>query len=87
MSYHPDPRTNDIILAVINDGDGTMCGLNYRQRCAAAEFGLAKFRVAAKAYADYSVKVFEQSPATRRQVLDAASCLQEYYRRHMAESA
>ena len=87
MTYHADYRTNDIVLSVINDGDGTMCGMNYKQRCAAAEFGLGQFRAAAKAYSDYSARVFEQAPATRRQILDAATCLQEYYRRHMAESA
>lgn len=87
MSYHTDPRTNDIVLSVINDGDGSMCGMTYKQRCDAAEFGLAQFRAAAKAYADFSVTHFAQRPASRQQILDAATCLQEYYRRHMAESA
>lgn len=87
MGYHADYRTNDIVLCIINDGDGSMCGMNYLQRCDAAEYGLAKFRAAAKAYSDFSAKKFKQAPATHRQIIDAATCLQEYYRRHMAESA
>ena len=34
---------NYAVLTVINDGDGSLCGLNYKQRCELSEYGLAEY--------------------------------------------
>jgi hypothetical protein len=86
MSYHNNPTVNDLVLSIINDGDGSMCGMTYKQRCAAADTGIGEFRAAARDYSEYRTKHFEQPKATRQEILDAATCLQEYYRRHNLES-
>jgi hypothetical protein len=85
MSYHTNHSVNDIVLSVINDGNGSMCGMSYEQRCAAADTGILEFRAAAKQYSDYRHKHFEQPRANRQEIIDAATCLQEYYRKHVQE--
>ena len=85
MSYHIDPVVNDLVLTIINDGDGEQCGTDYRQRIGAAEFGLFKFRTACREYGRYRQRVYGLSFPTREQWFTAATILQNYYRAHVEE--
>lgn len=80
------PAANDISLIVINDGDGSQCGMTYPQRCAAAHFGIAEFRAACQKANNWRVK-HECESATKADILAAASEVQEYYRNHLAENS
>lgn len=84
--YHTNPAINDTILSIINDGEGTQCGMTYKQRCAAAEYGLLEFRVACRVYSDWR-KRHEARGLTRQEIIEAAEYLQHYYRQHMKEGA
>ena len=85
--YSENPVVNDIVLAVINDGNGSQCGMTYEQRCVAAEHGLADYRVACAKYGKDGRVALDERPATRAEVIEAASLVQKYYRNHMAEAA
>lgn len=71
-----DHKIEHAVLAIINDGDGSLCGLNYKQRCELAEFGLFDYCVAVKRF-DPSLK--------RTQIRKAGELIQVYYRNHVAE--
>lgn len=71
-----DHKIEHAVLAIINDGDGSLCGLNYKRRCELAEFGLFDYCVAAKRF-DPSLKP--------TQVRKAGELIQVYYRNHVAE--
>ena len=75
-----DNIVNDIVLTVINDGNGDQCGLTYKQRCNAAQYGLASYRIACVRYGN-------SIGASKQQVLEAADEVQEYYREHTKEMA
>lgn len=87
MSYHEDPRVNDIMLSIINDGDGSQCGgFDYAQRCAAGRsHDLFKFRWAAREYDRYAHRTYGTPHATREQTVLAGNLLLEYYQRHAEE--
>lgn len=73
MSYSNDPVVEDIILTVINDGNGSECGMTYQERLNADIF---QFRNACRKY----------SPkATHNQRFQAAQLLFEYYENHKKE--
>lgn len=64
------------VLTIINDGDGSLCGLTYKQRCELSEYGLAA----------YCTAVARVSPKlSRRQQRVAAEEIQTYYRDHVEE--
>ncbi len=85
--YHDDPVTDDLILTVINDGNGSQCGMTYEDRKrAAASHGLADFRVACRHYARQRVRD-GGVPANREQIIEAADYLFRYYTQHNAECA
>lgn len=77
--YHEDPVINDIVLTVINDGNGSQCGITYNQRCNAAKSGyILAFRRAANEY----------RPTSRRdQQMIAGDYLYKYYLEHIGELA
>ena len=74
--YHTNPAINDTVLTIINDGNGDQCGMSYKQRCAAAEYGIMAFRSACRTY---------RPELKRTEVIEAATIIQEYYREHMRE--
>lgn len=76
---------DDIVTTVINDGDGSLCGMSYQQRCDSAEYGIGKFRMACQKYGQAGRSDLGESPALRLEVIEAASVVQEYYREHVAE--
>lgn len=80
--YHPDPRVNDIVLTIINDGNGSQCGMDYRARCNAAATGILRYRAAV---AEYGRRAYGRSMPTRSQIIEAADVLQHYYRAHVEE--
>lgn len=83
--YHEDPVINDIMLTIINDGDGSECGMTYKQRCDAAEHGLMLYIDACIKY-DRKRKNVYGSPAARAiQIRGAAERIQAYYREHVRE--
>jgi hypothetical protein len=86
MSYHQDPVVNDLVLTIINDGDGSQCGRSYQQRCNAAENGIFEFRYACREYGRQRSRSGSSRP-TREQVLIAADILQSYYRERVKEIA
>src|SRR5262245_45402970 len=88
VMYHDDPKVNDIVLTIINDGNGEMCGgLDYEGRKAAGRSNdLFAFHKAAKVYGQvYGPKVFESTRATLAQVRKAAEILLAYYVEHVKE--
>jgi hypothetical protein len=83
--YHDDPVVDDLILTIINDGNGSQCGMTYENRKSAAfSHDLAPFRIAARKYSTQRVKA-GGSPATRSQIIEAANYLMHYYTEHNAE--
>ena len=77
--YHENHKINDIVLTVINDGNGSQCGMDYGQRCTAAsksEYGVYQYEKACKQY---------MPTATPGELESAARLLQAYYLEHMAE--
>lgn len=86
MSYHTNGAINDAMLSIINDGNGGMCGMTYKQRCDAAETGIGLFRRAVKVYSDYAREQFGLRKLTRAEIIETATELQAYYRRHVKES-
>lgn len=87
MLYHRDSAVDRLVLAVINDGDGSMCGMTYAERCARAVYGLADFYAAVDEMDRVSVERFDTPPTPRDQRRVAARLVQDYYRRHVAELA
>lgn len=85
--YHADSAINDIVLTLINDDNGSECGMTYQQRVAAAETGIGDYRIACAKYNERRASVYEMPKATRHQVIHAATLVQEYYRRHAKELA
>ncbi len=71
---------NNIVLTIINDGNGSECGMTYAERCAAAEYGLFEYRRAAQ-------KVAAKYGGSRKDVFDAATEVQRYYQNHAKETA
>jgi hypothetical protein len=76
---------NDLVLIVINDGNGSQCGMTYDQRCAAAATGIDQFRYACQKANQWRI-AHDCPSATRADVFAAASEVYAYYRNHMAES-
>lgn len=95
MSYHDDPLVNDAVLAIINDGNGEMCGIDYEARKAAAkrnEYGMYLYGQAARAYIGYRNRHFRDSSdvwirPSAGQIETIARLLQRYYLDHLAECA
>lgn len=87
MSYHNDPIINDLVLTIVNDGDGSQCGMTYDQRCRAANTGLFEYRAACRAYSRYRHSHYGAPHASREQIIAAADLIQAYYREHVAEMA
>lgn len=80
------PATNDIVLIVINDGNGSQCGMTYPQRVAAAESGIEQYRAACKKANEWRIR-HDCPSASQKDIIDAASEVQDYYRNHVAENA
>jgi hypothetical protein len=69
-------KINDIVLTVINDGDGSLCGYNYDQRLQAARTNtIGIFKSAAQTYMNTSAENIDL----------AAEELMEYYKEHLKE--
>jgi len=83
--YSHNATINDLVLTIVNDGDGDQCGMTYAQRCAAAENGLFELRAAVRHYNRYRHSQYRAPLASREEVIEAADILQRYYREHMAE--
>ena len=71
-----DHKIEHAVLAIINDGDGSLCGLNYSRRCKVADYGLVEYCAAVKRF-DPSLK--------RTQIRKAGELIQAYYQNHVAE--
>lgn len=87
MAYSQNHTVEDLVLTIINDGDGSQCGMNYAQRCAAADNGLYEFRAACREYGRYRHRTYASRVPSRDEVLAAADILQAYYREHNMETA
>jgi hypothetical protein len=85
MSYSENPRINDAVLTIINDGNGAQCGMDYAQRCAAAETGVSRYRTACARYSDYSHRTYGSPRMTQSEIVRAADILQAYYRENLVE--
>jgi hypothetical protein len=86
--YSEDPIVNDIVLTIINDGNGEMCGMTYADRQAAARrdgCGRYQFEAAARRYVRYWNRNFrddDERPRkiSRAQQLQVGEILVDYYR-------
>lgn len=76
--YSTNHKINEAVLTVINDGNGSQCGMDYNERCRVAEFGLADFNTACKKYNPF---------LSRKEAREAAELLQAYYHEHVKEGA
>ena len=87
MLYHEDPQTNEIILTVINDGDGSQCGSGYERRCDLARAGnsLTEFRFMAREYIRHAHRTFGTPHPPRSAWVGAGNYLQRYYEEHITE--
>lgn len=83
MGYHEDPIVNDIVLTIINDGNGSQCGMDYEERKRMAE-SVYRFRTACREYNRQRSRSGSVR-ATPGQIIQAADILQAYYREHVAE--
>ena len=83
--YSQNTVVNDLVLTIINDGNGSQCGMNYKSRCASAETGIYEFRAACRAYGRQR-SISGSSRPSRTDILEAATILQNYYREHVKES-
>ena len=81
MSYHPDHATNDVILCVINDGNGSQCGYSYDQRIELArrKYRLLEFRHMARNYIRYASQNYGTPHPHRTAWIEAGNYLQKYY--------
>ena len=80
--YHDNPVLNNIILTIINDGNGSECGTTYDDRIKfAGNYDTASFyamtRHCAERYGDR---------LTAQQVGDAAMIVYSYYVNHNTEN-
>ena len=76
----------DITLSVINDGDGSQCGFSYDDRCDAIKRADdSVFRAACWQYGTRGRSALELPPASRDEILAAASAVRDYYIEHVAE--
>jgi len=85
MLYSDNHTVEDLVLTIINDGDGSQCGMTYAERVAAADTGLYAYRAACRQYGRYRHSQYGSSIPTRQEWLDAANIIQEYYRQHAKE--
>jgi hypothetical protein len=84
MGYHENPAINDAILSIINDGDGSQCGVSYKQRLGALESALNVFVKAGYGFSTWNVE-HDSQPLSRKDILEAAHVLLDYYYEHMKE--
>ncbi len=85
--YSNDPLVNDIVLSVINDGNGDQCGTDYAKRVDLGRqiVNLYQFRAMAREYGRYAKKRFGSPIPTRAQWVEAGNLLSEYYEEHVKE--
>lgn len=76
--YSTNHNVENAVLTVINDGDGSQCGMDYKERCRVAEFGLADFYTACKRY---------NPELSKKEAREGAELLQSYYQEHVKEGA
>jgi len=81
--YHDNPRTNNVILAVINDGNGGLCGMTYEERCQSVDnfTSVLNLRKAARVCAD---RLGINLPF-RPDSFEAGNILSRYYQDHVKE--
>lgn len=78
------PAANDIVLIVINDGNGSQCGMTYDQRCNAVDIDNAAFYDACKKANQWRIKN-ECPSATNVDIRAAVEEIRAYYRQHKIE--
>ena len=72
---------NDLVLIVINDGNGDQCGLTYKQRCTAT---LDQLRHACNRANSWRIRHGCES-ATNEDIDEAAFAVHAYYFQHAIE--
>lgn len=87
MSYSENPIIENIVLTIINDGDGSQCGMSYDARLARAHVGIYRFRDACRQCSRYLHENFDLRQANPREIRYAAIIVQDYYRNHAEEIA
>lgn len=85
--YHEDVHVNDVILSIFNDGDGSLCGMSYKDRSnlSMTEYGLVHYRNAVRTCSKHLKKHFGNPMLTLVQQVEAADLIQKYYQTHMKE--
>lgn len=81
---------NKLALTVINDNDGSICGMTYARRCEVVgynpSYALIEYLTACRKAADWIARHSDDAPRRRpmREVLAAAREVREYYLNHVA---
>lgn len=83
MGYHSDARINDAVLTIINDGDGSQCGMDYAARKRAGRDG-GRIMPFTNAVLHYR-RDLQLSAAGLRDAAEAARILMDYYVTHVRE--
>ena len=86
--YSDNPVINDIVLAIINDSNGSQCGMTYEDRCANvhnASLSRRLFREGAVRYTTSREYLVNNEPVKRGDIITAAKILLDYYREHLAD--
>lgn len=86
--YHDSPVINDIVLTIINDGNGSQCGMTYEDRCANthnAALSKRLFRDAASRYTGSNRYLADNADVPRSAIITAARILFDYYLNHVTE--
>jgi hypothetical protein len=81
--YHQNHVINDIVLTIINDGDGSQCGFSYKDRCENPDpYTMLR---AVQTYLSLSPDYQGQNMPRLKQQSEAAQILLDYYTDHVAE--
>lgn len=89
QDYGDETLINDLFLTVINDGNGSVCGMSYEGRLNAAK-NLPHDRrmdVWAKCCLKYLSKDGRDSVATLGDIISASAEIDAYYQEHIVEGA
>ncbi len=80
--YHDNPNIDNVVLAVINDSNGGLCGMTYEERCQSIRdlTSVVRLRKAARECAHRLGFI-----PTRFEWIEAGDILSDYYQEHVKE--
>lgn len=85
--FSKDPIINDIVLTIVNDGNGKQCGASYEKRLeyATRHKPYLAFRAIAREYGRRAFRSYGTAHPTLQQTSQAGNILADYYAQHLME--